>query len=293
MDYLCESLHLTTDIEHHSCAAAIYLDISLEHGHPNNLDVHIRNLCSFTYYELLVPPPRVLQTQDEILLANLPPNWQLICDEQVDRPFKLTGAIYTVINCDDLCTCGILAQEVYLHESMCTCPNPDTKLTLYYVYNRALTNYDPDISGYTSRQYAKKPYSLTAPDITYTQHQIHQHANGSITHHVKRHSPESGQAIKEVQDMQMPLPDTVHYMEHKTPVILDTAILPVNISLTEDEEVVVLATPMVNMYFNIITLVNFICNFVIIVTAAIIFKDKGWLYQCIVAIFQKCLLSKL
>ena len=86
--------------------------------------------------------------------------------------------------------------------------------------------------------------------------------------------------------MQMTLPDAVHYMEYKTPVILDTTILPVNISLTEDGEIVVLATPMVNMYFNIITLVNFICNFVIIVTSAIMFKDKGWLYQSIVAIFQ-------
>ena len=82
-----------------------------------------------------------------------------------------------------------------------------------------------------------------------------------------------------------------------TPVILNAAILPAKISLTEDEEVVVLATPMVNMYFNIVTIVNFTCNLVIIVILAIMFKDKGWLYQSIVAIFQtlqkKCLLSKL
>ena len=168
MDYLCESPHLTMDIKHLSCDAAIYLDISLENSHPNNLDVHIRNLCSFTYYESLIPPPKVLQTQDEILLANLPPNWPLICGEQVDKPFKLTTTIYTVINCDDLFTCGILAQEVYLYELTCTCSKLDTKLTLYYLYNRTLTNYDPDISGYNSRKYTRKPSSLTAPDITYT-----------------------------------------------------------------------------------------------------------------------------
>ena len=84
MDYLCKSLHLTTGIKQISCAAAIYMDISMEQDHPNELDIKICELCSFTYYEYLQPPPKILQTQDEILLANLPPNWQLICDEQVD-----------------------------------------------------------------------------------------------------------------------------------------------------------------------------------------------------------------
>ena len=97
------------------------MDISMEQDHPNELDIKIHELCSFTYYEYLQPPPKILQAQDKISLA----------------------AIYTVINHDDLCTCGILAHEVYMYEFMHTCSQPDTKLTLYYVYNRALTNYDP------------------------------------------------------------------------------------------------------------------------------------------------------
>ena len=44
MDYLCESLHLTTGIQQLSCAAAIYMDISMEQGHPNELDIKIREL---------------------------------------------------------------------------------------------------------------------------------------------------------------------------------------------------------------------------------------------------------
>ena len=84
MDYPCESLHLTTAVKQLSCAAAIYMDISIEQDHPNELDMKICELFSFTYYGYLQPPPRILQTQDEILLANLPPNWQFICGEQVD-----------------------------------------------------------------------------------------------------------------------------------------------------------------------------------------------------------------
>ena len=82
-------------------------------------------ICSILYYEHLQPPPMALETQDEILLSNLPPTWQLVCDNEIDRPIPLNSAIYAVINRDDLCTCGILAQHVFLYESIHTCANPD------------------------------------------------------------------------------------------------------------------------------------------------------------------------
>ena len=56
MDYLCESLHLTTGIKQLSCAAAIYMDISMEQDHPNELDIKIHELCSSTNYEYLQSP---------------------------------------------------------------------------------------------------------------------------------------------------------------------------------------------------------------------------------------------
>ena len=76
----------------------------------------------------------VLETQDEILLANLPPIWQLVCDNEIDRPIPLESAIYAVVKRDDLCTCGILAQHIFLYESMHTCEKPDTSIQLYYTY---------------------------------------------------------------------------------------------------------------------------------------------------------------
>ena len=102
----------------------------------------IRSLCEFTYYEHFTPPPAVLETQDEILLVNLPSKWQLVCDNQIDRPIPLDSAIYVVVNKNDLCTCGISAQHIFLDESMHTCTTPDASVTLYYIHNKVLLPYD-------------------------------------------------------------------------------------------------------------------------------------------------------
>ena len=120
-----------------SCAAAVF------QTYPD--DNLFYPLCEFIYYEKFTPPHAVLETQDEILLANLPPKWQLVCDNQIDRLMPLDSAIYTVINRNDLWTCGISAQHIFLYESMHTCTKPDTSVTLYYIENRALPAYDPSL----------------------------------------------------------------------------------------------------------------------------------------------------
>ena len=85
---------------------------------------------------ILLHHQQYLKTQDEILLANLPPKWQLVCDNQIDRPIPLDSAIYTIVNRNDLCTCGISAQHIFLYESMHTCTTPDASVTLYYMHNK-------------------------------------------------------------------------------------------------------------------------------------------------------------
>ena len=122
-------MRLTASTHVLSCVAAVF-----QVTPDDNL---ICSLCEFTYYEHFRPPPAVLETQDEILLANLPSKWQLVCDNQIDRPIPLNSAFYAVVNKNDLCTCGISA-----HESMHTCTTPDASVTLYYVHNRAPLAYD-------------------------------------------------------------------------------------------------------------------------------------------------------
>ena len=58
-----------------------------------------------------------------------------MCDNQIDRPIPLDSAIYAVVNKNDLCTCGISAQHIFLYESMHTCTTPDASVTLYYTHN--------------------------------------------------------------------------------------------------------------------------------------------------------------
>ena len=118
-------------------------------------------MCEFTYYEHITPPTAVLETQDEILLANLCPKWQLVCDNQIDRPIPFKSAIYAIINKIDLCTFGISAQHIFLYEPMHTCTNPDTSVTLYYTENRALLAYDPSLQG---KGKFLEQFQITFPD---------------------------------------------------------------------------------------------------------------------------------
>ena len=133
-DYLCPNLRLTASTHVLSCAAAVFL--------TTQYDSLICSICQFTYYKHFTPPLAVLETQDEILLANLPPKWQLVCDNQIDRPIPLDSAIYAIVNKNDLCMCGIPSQHISLYESMCTCTTLDASVTLYYTHNKALLAYD-------------------------------------------------------------------------------------------------------------------------------------------------------
>ena len=94
-------------------------------------------------------------------LANLPSKWQLVCDNQIDRPINLDSAIYAVVNKNYLCTCGISAQHIFLYESMCTCTTPDASVTLYYIYNRALFAYDTSLR---KKDKDAEQYQTTIPE---------------------------------------------------------------------------------------------------------------------------------
>ena len=159
--YVCPNLRLTASTHVLSCAAAVFQTT------PD--DSLICSICQFDYYERFTPPPVVLETQVEILLANLPPKCQLVCDNQIDRPIPLDSAIYVIVNKNDLCTCGISAQHIFLYESMHTCTTPDTSVTLYYTHNKALLAYDTSShkNDKGGEQYHINVPEYWAPDISY------------------------------------------------------------------------------------------------------------------------------
>ena len=160
-DYLCPNLRLTASTHVLSCAAAVFQST------PNDNLIH--SLCEFTYYEHSTPPPAVLETQDKILFVNLPPKWQLVCDNQIDRSIPLNSAIYAVVNKNDLCICGISAQHIFFYELMHTCTTPDASVTLYYIHNRALLAYDTSIckKDKEAEKYHTTIPEYRAPNISY------------------------------------------------------------------------------------------------------------------------------
>ena len=243
------------------------------------------------------PQPTTLQTQDEILFANFPSeNWQLICDEITDRPSFMKGALYTIINLQDLCTCGILTQEGrFLYKSMRSCDSPDTKVDLHYTYNRALVSYDNHITAQDSKRYAIKPYPFQAPDLQYYEHQPYITSNGSLHIRIKRHTPDTDTHHQAIAVQQFPLSEAVYKMETQEPIYFGP-ILPapfsanffeddIEVSVTSDnppQENIVVNTmdkPMSNFLFNIITLMNTLLHFGMIIFIRISLKPGGMFHN--------------
>ena len=318
MDYLCETVQLTAEVTTLSCIAAIYMDISLSYLKPDILKPIIRDQCNFTYHERYFPTPTVLQTQDEILLAGVPQeHWRIVCKEQADRPLTIPGAIYTVINKDDLCTCGVLANDVFLYESMRSCETPDTRLTLFYVYNRALTNYDSSISGYDSREYARKPYDYVAPDIKFIRpttlasdqqmfSTIDQEGNPSPRvkrnvppgkrffslkrpTRVKRTAPDPDSSESDDllllfdDEVSMPLDNAIGLMEHNTPFYLPPQYKSYQKPFAHPSPswMHILNSPQANFYCNFLTILNTITNISFLLSSVHVLRPKGLLFQMV------------
>ena len=89
-----------------------------------------------------------------------------------------------------MCTCGISAQHIFLYESMCTCANPDTSVTLYYTDNRALLAYDPSLQNQRKslEQYQTMVPGYRAPDIFYQKKKSHTNAPETISQIKERHT---------------------------------------------------------------------------------------------------------
>ena len=218
----------------------------------------IYSLCEFTYYKHFIPPPAVLETQDEILFVNLPPKWQLVCDNQIDRPIPLNSAIYAVVNKNDICTCGISAQHIFLYELMHTCTTPDASVTLYYIHNRALLAYNTSLckKDKETEQYHTTIPEYRAPDISYKKKSVDVSKTSSKrVRKCRNTSPKQDNdrnvTVDDFLSLSFPLSEAVDFMETgKTFYIPPTQPMckqPVNfpIPLMQD----------MDFYFNIVTVI--------------------------------------
>ena len=209
--YLCPNLRLTASTHVLSCAAVLFQTT------PD--DSLICSICQFTYYEHFTPAPAVLETQDEVLLANLPPKCQLVCDNQIDRPIPLDYAIYAIVK-NDLCTCGISAQHMFLYESMLMCTSPDASVTLYYAHNKALLAYDTSSrkKDKDAEQYHIKVPEYRAPDISYQKKPLEVLRSPNLKVRKHRNIPDtqvlhSIVTVDDLLSLLFPLSEAVDFME--------------------------------------------------------------------------------
>ena len=85
--------------------------------------------------------PTVLDSRNEIMLANWPANECIICTIDNDFPMAIPSHPYILVNRSILCNCGIEAENNFLLESLAVCHDTNTKLIMYFTVNNASTNY--------------------------------------------------------------------------------------------------------------------------------------------------------
>ena len=175
---------------------------------------------SLLNYEHFTPPPAVLETQDKILLANLSPKWQLVCDNQIDRPIPLDSPIYAVVNNNYLCTCGISAQHIFLYELMHTCTTSDASVTLYYVHNTALLAYDTFLHKKNKEtvQYHTTIPEYRAPNISYKKKCVDvSQASSKRTRKCRytsaKHKNDKNVTVDDLLSLSFPLSEAADFME--------------------------------------------------------------------------------
>ena len=87
----------------HSCKSAIYFHLSME---------IIKQNCDFLfYYNKTDITPAVLDSGNEIILANWPADKHIICSINNDIPTEISSHPYVLVNISMLCNCGIEAEN--------------------------------------------------------------------------------------------------------------------------------------------------------------------------------------
>ena len=83
----------------------------------------------------------VLNSGNEIILANWPNDKSIICTINNNIPIEIPSHPCVLVNRRVLCNSGIEADNNFLLESLATCHDTNTPLIMYFTANTAFTNY--------------------------------------------------------------------------------------------------------------------------------------------------------
>ena len=132
-EFFCEELFVVRHKSIHSCKSAIYFDL--------DKDI-IKHNCDFKFYfnktDITLT---VLDSGNEIILANWPNDKHIIRMVNNDILIEILNHPYFLVNRSILCNCGIEVENNFLLESLATCHDTKTNLVMYFMVNTAFTNY--------------------------------------------------------------------------------------------------------------------------------------------------------
>ena len=137
MNFIVKSFFVVKYKSEYSCASAIYFNLGTD---------TIKENCNFSsfrfYYNKTDITLTILDGGNEIILANGPNDKHIIIYKiNNDIPVRIPSHPYILVNRSVLCNCGIEANNHYLLESLVTCENANSKLTMYFTVNTAFINY--------------------------------------------------------------------------------------------------------------------------------------------------------
>ena len=137
-EFYCEELFVVRQKMIHSCKSAICFNLDME---------IIKQNCNFLfYYNKTNITSAVLDSGNEIILANWPGDKHIICSINNDIPIEIPSHSYVLVNRSVLCNCGIEVENNYLLESLAACYDSRPKLVMYFTVNLAFTNYINDFN---------------------------------------------------------------------------------------------------------------------------------------------------
>jgi hypothetical protein len=132
--YLCLGTLLTIETESKFCLGAIFNRESSD---------AVKKLCRFQVTETKKIKPQILETNEEVLMANLPPEWSFQCDKQDRKPSKVKPGGYVLLNKNFLCHCSIKAGDYLVTQNIQACGNiNNTDLSLSFSINQAAGIYN-------------------------------------------------------------------------------------------------------------------------------------------------------
>ena len=122
----------------YSCKSVLYCNLNLE---------TIKDNCRFNFYCTKTDiTPNVLDSGNEIILANWPNDKHIICNINNDIPIKIPSHPCVLVNRSELCNCGIEVENHFLLESLAVCHGINSNTV-----NTAFINYldqFPNLTGY-------------------------------------------------------------------------------------------------------------------------------------------------